>query len=93
MNGPVELCICAMSGKDQLNYINVPGKGKLQTQIYETRMRIHCFFDEDEKNWLRLPIAWELYSRPTQELIALIKVSSTIFDFAHTNNALMCRCE
>nr|CAH8828755.1 unnamed protein product [Trichobilharzia regenti] len=59
--------------EEAVGFINIPGRGKLQTQIFETRTRVHCYFDPDEATWLRLPIAWELNSPVVMYLINLVK--------------------
>ncbi|TPP57242.1 Kinesin protein [Fasciola gigantica] len=59
--------------EDRVEFVNIPSRGKLQTQIFETRTRVHCYFDPDEATWLRLPIAWELYSPAARHLVNLVK--------------------
>ncbi|CAL8071905.1 unnamed protein product [Calicophoron daubneyi] len=58
---------------DRVEFVNIPKRGKLQTQIFETRTRVHCYFDPDEATWLRLPIAWELHSPAARHLVNLVK--------------------
>ncbi|KAF5396825.1 Protein claret segregational [Paragonimus heterotremus] len=59
--------------EDRVEFVNIPNRGKLQTQIFETRTRVHCYFDPDEATWLRLPITWELYSPAARHLVNLVK--------------------
>ncbi|TGZ73013.1 hypothetical protein CRM22_001753 [Opisthorchis felineus] len=59
--------------EDRVEFVNIPARGKLQTQIFETRTRVHCYFDPEEATWLRLPIAWELYSPAARHLVNLVK--------------------
>jgi len=38
-------------------------------------MNVHLYFDKDQGSWVRLPLAWELYSDLVKELMATIHVS------------------
>ncbi|KAA0192848.1 Kinesin protein [Fasciolopsis buskii] len=70
---PVQSASAQSWDEDRVEFVNIPSRGKLQTQIFETRTRVHCYFDPDEATWLRLPIAWELYSPAAKHLVNLVK--------------------
>jgi len=40
----------------------------------QEKMNVHLYFDKDQGSWVRLPLAWELYSDFVKELMATIRV-------------------
>jgi len=60
---------------DRDGQIKHPLKGIIPTYMFEEKRNIHCFFDENSGQWVKLPISWELHSDFIKGLISQIEVS------------------
>ncbi|XP_056429883.1 uncharacterized protein LOC130369119 [Hyla sarda] len=45
---------------DRTNSINIPGKGTVMTYIFEERINVCKYYDNDSDAWLILPLLWEM---------------------------------
>ncbi|XP_048738988.1 kinesin-like protein klp-3 isoform X2 [Ostrea edulis] len=54
---------------DREGVINHPKRGRIPTYIFQRKHNIHCFYDRDQGQWMRLPIGWELHHDMVGKLV------------------------
>uniref|UniRef100_A0A183SJ23 Kinesin-like protein n=1 Tax=Schistocephalus solidus TaxID=70667 RepID=A0A183SJ23_SCHSO len=62
-----------LTENDGVEFIEIPGKGKVQAQLFENRVRVYCFFDPEEETWIKLPLKWELHSAAVKAIVQLVQ--------------------
>nr|VZI39973.1 unnamed protein product [Spirometra erinaceieuropaei] len=63
-----------LAENDGVEFIEIPGKGKVQAQLFENRVRVHCYYDPEEETWIKLPLKWELHSAAVKAIVQLVQV-------------------
>nr|XP_022302064.1 kinesin-like protein klp-3 isoform X1 [Crassostrea virginica]XP_022302065.1 kinesin-like protein klp-3 isoform X1 [Crassostrea virginica] len=54
---------------DREGVLNHPKRGRIPTYIFQRKHNIHCFYDRDQGQWMRLPIGWELHHEMVGKLV------------------------
>nr|VZI52326.1 unnamed protein product [Spirometra erinaceieuropaei] len=62
-----------LAENDGVEFIEIPGKGKVQAQLFENRVRVHCYYDPEEETWIKLPLKWELHSAAVKAIVQLVQ--------------------
>ncbi|XP_033745446.1 kinesin-like protein KIN-14E isoform X2 [Pecten maximus] len=57
------------SGDDREGILKHPTKGKIPTYIYQRKHNVHFFYDQDQGQWSRMPIGWELHHEMVGRLV------------------------
>ncbi|KAL7061047.1 hypothetical protein AAHC03_09987 [Spirometra sp. Aus1] len=63
----------SLAENDGIEFIEIPGKGKVQAQLFENRVRVHCYYDPEEETWIKLPLKWELHSAAVKAIVQLVQ--------------------
>jgi len=50
---------------------------------------VHLYFDKDQGSWVRLPLAWELYSEFVKEMMSTIRVMQLFYFTLYISSTLM----
>ncbi|XP_021351987.1 kinesin-like protein KIN-14E isoform X4 [Mizuhopecten yessoensis] len=57
------------SGDDREGVLKHPTKGRIPTYIYQRKHNVHFFYDQDQGQWMRMPIGWELHHEMVGRLV------------------------
>ena len=58
--------------------------------LIQEKQNVHCYFDQEQGTWVRLPLAWEIKSETVKTLLEPIEVNNhTAFLFFIGNSTVM----
>ncbi|CAC5415261.1 KIFC2_3 [Mytilus coruscus] len=68
-NEPQTESTVSANKNDREGVMKHPRKGKIPTYIFQRKHNIHCFYDHDNGEWMRMPIGYELHHEQIIKLL------------------------
>ncbi|XP_063443446.1 kinesin-like protein klp-3 isoform X1 [Mytilus trossulus] len=79
-------------GDDREGHITHPRKKKIPTYIFQRKHNIHCFYDHDNGQWMRMPIGYELHHEMVSKLVDQVEEALPHWNDRHDILAMLRQC-
>ncbi|VDI78059.1 kinesin family member C2/C3, partial [Mytilus galloprovincialis] len=79
-------------GDDREGHITHPRKKKIPTYIFQRKHNIHCFYDHDNGQWMRMPIGYELHHEMVGKLVDQVEEALPHWNDRHDILAMLRQC-